>query len=104
MNELPRTITDLLSGINNEDDQNKLFVLTGCFNLYMEAIRRCQGRVYFNTGDIRAILEMAYTMCVEPPEQVPTAKVSIEDRAPTKTEETMLEEGRVPEVGQRRAV
>lgn len=99
--ELPPTITDLLKGINVEHDENKLFVLCGCLNLYMEAIRRCQGRILFHTGDVRAILDMAHTMIVRAPDAIPVTRVTNEDRELSSVEEEQVSSGIVRAVERR---
>lgn len=88
-----KTITSLLQGINAEADENKLYVLTGTINLYMEAIRRCHGRVLFNTGDILTILDMAHTMIVSQPKPVMLEPATKENRELSQTEADMVEGG-----------
>lgn len=92
MNEqLPKTITDLLRGLDHTDDDNKTYILAASFNLYLEAMRRIHGRALLHPGDIRSVLDMAYTMIVNPP----TVEKSFEpttarDRKLTNVEEEHL--------------
>lgn len=98
MNEqLPKTITDLLKGVNdNPDDENKAYLLAATFNLYSEAMRRMHGRVLLNAGDVRAILDMAYTMIVQPPKaKIETPK--IEERELTIVEQDQVLKAITPE-------
>lgn len=101
MNDLPKTITDLLKGVNdNQDDENKAYLLAATFNLYTEAMRRFHGRILLGPGDIRAILDMAYTMIVQPPRPIrETPKV--EDRDLTSIEKEQLVNAVAPEPGRR---
>lgn len=102
MNDLPKTITDLLKGVNdNQDDENKAYLLAATFNLYTEAMRRFHGRILLGPGDIRAILDMAYTMIVTPPKPVKEVP-KVEERELTTIEEDQLMHAVAPEsIGRR---
>lgn len=97
MNELPRTITDLLRGLDQTDDGNKTYILAASFNLYLEAMRRIHGRVLLHPGDIRAVLDMAYTMVVNPPTMDRPYAVEARDRELTSVEEESLLNAITPE-------
>lgn len=90
MSDLPKSITDLLRGIDDADDSNKGFILAASFNLYLEAMRRVHGRVLLHPGDIRAVFDMAYTMLVKPPENVKQFVPISRDRELTQSEENSL--------------
>ena len=88
--ELHKTITDLLRGLDGTDDDNKTYILAASFNLYLEAMRRIHGRILLHPGDIRAVLDMAYTMIVNPPLVEDTFVPKPRDRELTTTEKEDL--------------
>lgn len=99
--ELPSTITDLLKEVNdNQDDENKAYLLAATFNLYSEAMRRFHGRILLGPADIRAILEMAHTMIVVPP-QFKLASPKPEERTLTVSEEEQVQNAVAPEHARR---
>ena len=97
--ELPKTITDLLQGLDGTDDDNKTYILAASFNLYLEAMRRIHGRILLHPGDIRAVLDMAYTMIVNPPIVENTFIPKARDRELTTTEQGDLLNAVASEVG-----
>lgn len=88
--ELPKNITELLRGIDDSSDDNKGFILAATFNLYLEAMRRCHGRILLHPGDIRAILNMAHTMLVKPPIPPQSFAPQAKDRELTSVEQDQL--------------
>lgn len=88
--ELPKSITELLRGIDSTDDPNKTYVLAATLNLYLETMRRIHGRVLLHPGDVRAVLDMAYTMIVNPPVSEVTYQPESRGRELTTTEENQL--------------
>lgn len=97
MSELPKSITDLLKGVNDSpDDENKAYILAATFNLYTEAMRRFHGRILLGPGDIRAILDMAHTMIVTPPKAVKEVPI-LENRELTTAEAEQVLGAAAPE-------
>lgn len=88
--ELPKTITDLLRGIDDNSDADKGYILAASFNLYLEAMRRVHGRVLLHPGDIRAVFDMAYTMLVKPPAKEEQFVPQARDRELTVVEQDQL--------------
>lgn len=63
----PPSMAEILQAVAASEDLDACFIMSGIFNVYIDAIRRMQNRMHLGPQDIQNCLRISHVMLTPPP-------------------------------------